>query len=200
MRLLLVFILSLLLFVPPATAQAPAGKTKTTTARTFVETLDMSSGLATVQGFIDAYAASNYITAYYLLSPPAKIAFSDQVNSFNAARLFPKLTGVAPPGSVFSTRPVVQDMIDDKIMDGALIFDDIMLAAERNSMLPFDLRNASAPSATIDRADQARYMVATQGDPSFVVISAVRLSNGEWRVDRIVWAASDPEARPWDKK
>ena len=91
-------------------------------------------------------------------------------------------------------------MLTDVTPDAAMMFDDLMIAAERQGVLPFDLRNAGVPSATIDRADQGRYMVSTQGDPGVVLISTIRLSNNDWRVERVVWAASDPAARPWGKK
>ena len=92
------------------------------------------------------------------------------------------------------------DLVTDVTPDGALIFDDLMIAAERQGVLPFDLRQAGLPSATIDEADQGRYLVSTGGRPAVVIISTIRLSNGDWRIERVVWAASDPYARPWGRK
>jgi hypothetical protein len=204
MRMLLVTVPFLLLLALPATAQEGQGKTKSPPAplesRTFVESLDMSSGLAVTEEFIAAYAASDYLAVYYLLSPNAKMDFVKTVNQLNIARLFPRLDSTAPAGSVYDTAPMEQDMVSDVTPDGAMMFDDLMMAAERQGVLPFDLRTAGVPSATIDQADQGRYMVATQADPGYVLISTIRLSNGDWRVERVVWAASDPAARPWGKK
>jgi len=193
-----------MLLAVPAIAQEAGGKTKSspapTTSRTFVEGLDMSSGLAVVEEFIAAYAESDYLAAYYLLSPNAKMDFLKAVNEYNQATLFPRLNGSAPEGSIFALGGKEQDMLTDVTPDAAMMFDDLMIAAERQGVLPFDLRNAGVPSATIDRADQGRYMVSTQGDPGVVLISTIRLSNNDWRVERVVWAASDPAARPWGKK
>ena len=204
MRLLFVSMSLLLLLALPATGQQSAGKTKPlpapTTSRTFVESLDMSSGRAVVDEFIAAYAASDYLAAYYLLSPNAKMDFLTAVNEYKPAKLFPRLDTYALAGSVFATGDREQDMLTDVTPDGAMMFDNLMIAAERQDVLPFDLRNAGTPSATIDQADQGRYMVSAQGDPAVVLISTIRLSNGDWRVERVVWAASDPSARPWGRK
>jgi hypothetical protein len=42
--------------------------------------------------------------------------------------------------------------------------------------------------------------VEAKGEPAVVFVSTIKLSDGTWRVERVVWAASDPEARPWGFK
>jgi hypothetical protein len=195
-RLMFAFALLMPLVAMPA-AEAQSGKSKETQARTYLDGLDMSSGLAVTQGFIDAFGASDYFRAYFLLSPEAKQSFLNTINSFNVAQLLPAVAGSLGPTGSFLDSSVAQDIMQDTLVDGATLFDDLMVTAEKSGALPFDLDNSGPPSATIDQETQARFIVATQGTPGAVIISALRLSNGDWRVDRIVWAASDPEARPW---
>ena len=104
MRSLFVLALSLVLIAMPVVAQETGGKTKTQPpARTLVESLRMSSGLAAVNAFITAYAASDYVSAYFLLSPGAKTDFLTGVNDSIRPGCFRIWMPVLPP-AVCSTR------------------------------------------------------------------------------------------------
>ncbi len=202
MRVLIASALIVSLFAPPAIAQEATQKTKTTPQhRTYVESIDMSSSEATLRGFLDAYAASDFFKAYYLLSPEAKSGFLNKIYEFNEAHLFPGMSagygayGLAPEGE-----PLADDVAKDIYLDSAVVFDNTMLKARNEGLLPFDVPANANISRLFEREDQARYNVGVVANSGFAIISTIRLSNGEWRIEKIVLPSSDPDARPWGFK
>lgn len=198
MRMVLALTVALAALALPATAQE-AGKSKTPPApRTYIDSVDRSSSEAVMRGFVEAYAARDYYKAWILLSPEAKTAFTTKLYEFNEAQLFPGMeasTGVRGTGAELAT-----DIAKEIYIEGALIFDRTMVHATTADLLPFDLAPGAFSSATFERDDQGRYMVEAKGEPAVVLISTIKLSDGSWRVERIVWATSDPQARPWGLK
>src|SRR5690606_28019733 len=63
----------------PATAQE---------GRTFVERLELDTPEEAVQSFIDAFAAKDFLAAYFMLTPPARNQFTNTYYSFNVASYF----------------------------------------------------------------------------------------------------------------
>lgn len=201
MRSLFVLPLAAMLLAVPASAEEAATKSKTPLARTYVESIDMSDSQTVLRGFIEAFAATDFARAYLLLSPDAKLGFVTRVNEYNVARLFPDLPEDASLGGLRANdERIGSDVLRETFLDASLMFDTAMLGAKQAGALPFDFDSGAFFSPTFERADQARYLVTAKGEPATVVISTIRLSNGDWRVERIVWGHSDPEARPWGFK
>ncbi|MGB3338408.1 MAG: hypothetical protein WBA73_14635 [Devosia sp.] len=201
MRAQLVLAVVLVSLSLPAEAQEAPQKSKTATHRTYAESIDMSDSQVALRGFIEAFAASDYARAYMLLSPDAKTDFVTKVYEYNSAQFFPDLPeGATLGGVLLPDEQVGPDIIKDTLLDGASMFDRVMLGAEQAEALPFDFEAGAFFSPTFEQEDQARYLVTAKGEPATVVISTVRLSNGDWRVERIVWGFSDPQGRPWGFK
>ena len=197
MRIFLALTLALAALTLPAEAEEPA-KTKTSQPpRTYIESIDRSSSPAVLRGFVEAYAAADYFRAWTLLSPEAKTDFTTRIFAFNEAQLFP---GMAASTGVAGSSTLGDDLIKEIYLDGALIFDRTMTHARAAGLLPFELAPGAFSSATFERDDQARYMVEAIGEPSVLLISTIKLSDGSWRVERVVWGTSDPEGRPWGYK
>lgn len=201
MRMFLALAVALVTLTLPAMAQEAGSKTKTTQApRTYVDGIDKSSSEAVLRGFVEAYAAGDYYKAWILLSPAAKTAFTTKLYEFNEAQLFPGMeasTGVA--GAHPGLEPA-SDILKEIYLEGARMFDSTMVHARTANLLPFDLAPGAFSSPTFEHDDQARYLVEAKGEPAVVIISTIKLSDGSWRVERVVWATSDPEARPWGFK
>jgi len=200
MRVFLALMLALAALALPATAQE-AGKTKAPQLpRTYIESIDRSSSEAVLRGFVEAYAAEDYYRAWILLSPEAKTAFSNKLFEFNEAQLFPGMEAGTGALGRQTTDEIGLDILKEVNLEGALLFDRTMVHAKAEGLLPFDLEPGAFSSATFERDDQGRYMIEAKGEPAVVLISTIKLSDGSWRVERVVWAASDPEARPWGLK
>ncbi|KFL30563.1 hypothetical protein JP75_13800 [Devosia riboflavina] len=197
MRIFLALTVALAALALPVAAQE--AKTKTPPQpRTYVDSIDRSTSEAALRGFVEAYAAGDYYRAWLLLSPEAKTDFTTRLYEFNEAQLFPGMeasTGVRGPGA-----ELADDIAKEIYLEGALIFDRTMVHARSEGLLPFDLEPGAFSSATFEHEDQGRYMVEAKGRPAVILISTIRLSDGSWRVERVVWATSDPEARPWGFK
>ena len=198
MRMILALTVALAALALPVAAQE-GGKTKTPPVpRTYIDGIDRSTSEAALRGFVEAYAAGDYYKAWVLLSPEAKTDFTTRLYEFNEAQLFPGMeasTGVRGAGA-----ELADDIAKEIYLEGALIFDRTMVHAKAADLLPFDLAPGAFSSPTFEHDDQARYTVEAQGEPAVVIISTIKLSDGSWRVERVVWAASDPEARPWGFK
>ena len=198
MRMFLALTVALAAIALPAVAQEAATKTKTAPQpRTYVDSIDRSTSEAVLRGFIEAYAAGDYYKVWVLLSPEAKTAFTTRLYEFNEAQLF---AGMAASTGVRGSLDLGDDLLEEIYLDGALIFDRTMVHAEAADLLPFDLAPGAFSSPTFEQDDQARYTVGATGEPAVVIISSIKLSDGTWRIDRVVWATSDPEARPWGFK
>lgn len=198
MRMLVVCTLVLAALSLPGLAQDAPRKTKAPQYRTYADSIDMRSSQASLRGFLDAYAASDFFKAYLLLSPDAKSDFLNKVFEFNEAHLFPGMAaGKGPTGGHADSDILAGDLLRDIYLDGVVVFDQTMLSARNIGVLPFDFEAGAVFSPTFERESEARYNVQAKGQPANVIISTVRLSNGDWRIERIVWPASDPEARPW---
>lgn len=197
MRLTLALTAIVLALASPAAAQDGKSKTKNAPIpRTYIESIDMSSSEAALRGFLDAYAAEDFLKAYLLLSPDAKAAFVNKIFEFNEAQLFPGL----PAGAAGDPDDAGEDVLKEIYLDGPLMFDRLLVKAKAAGALAFDFEPDAFFSPTFEQADQARYTVDAKGQPEVVIISTIKLSNGDWRVERVVWATSDPDATPWGFK
>jgi hypothetical protein len=165
--------------------------------RTPISALDMSTPQSSAMTFINANIRSDYFTAYFLLSPDAKEGFTQAAND-DQRRLFPDAGTEAIPGSKFSEISSDQaDLVADMRNDAVLVFDDLMLSAEQNRMLPFTFGPGAAVTAIDHTNGKARLEVATGSDPHMILMEMVEMSNGQWRIDRIGWNNSSQTARPW---
>ncbi|WP_449396332.1 hypothetical protein [Devosia riboflavina] len=198
MRMVVALTMALVALALPAAAQDGPGKTKTPPRpRTYIESIDMRSSEAVLRGFVEAYAASDFYKVWVLLSPEAKTAFTTALYDFGEPQLFP---GMEATTGVRGSSQLGDDLLKEIYLDGALIFDRTMVHAETANLLPFELPPGAFSSPTFERDDQARYSVEAKGEPAVVFVSTIKLSDGTWRVERVVWAASDPQARPWGFK
>lgn len=178
-------------------SQAHAAKTKSE-GRTLVERLDMSSPAAAAKTFLDAYSASDYVTAYFLLSPDAKQGFNELVGSFNFSTLFPGAPASSVPGSKVWGDAAMDDVSFDMLLSTPIAFDDLLYAAEQSGLLAFTLGTPAiaAPTSALDGV-LALPVSNEGGKPAALTLEMILMSNGQWRVDRIVWDGSDASKRPW---
>lgn len=165
-------------------------------ARTPIAAIDASTPEAAAEAFIEAHRRGDYFTAWYLLSPAAKRGFLTAVQYLNTRKLFPAVEGFQIPGSVFFAEER-SDLIDDLMVDPALLFDDLMYAAERQDLLPFTFGPDAEITAVGTRDEPASLAMRTGGEPPLLGLELVRMSTGDWRLDRVHWAGSGTDARPW---
>ena len=165
--------------------------------RTFVDRLPLDTPQGAVTGFIEAFNAKDFATAYYMLSPEAKQTFVDSYYAYNSARYFNVGDSSFIEGSLLSEADISDDELAEVGSDTALIFDNLVFHAEENGELPFDFTNAKA-TLVEDTGDAKEAVVTIEGGkPTPLRVDAILLYNGDWRIDRIHWAGSDAELKPW---
>ena len=131
-----------------------------------------------------------------LFSPDAQRDFSEVLFG-PEYKLIPRMKDGELPGSVLFNKALNTDEV---LGDPSLTFDDVMFAAQRADILPFTL-GAGAKLGKVDKqAKQATIDVVTDGKPAAITLQMVLLSSGRWKVDRVVWAGSSTDARPWAAK
>lgn len=164
--------------------------------RTFVDRLALDTPQGTAKAFIEAFNAKDFATAYYMLSPEAKRNFIDSYYAYTAGRYFNVGAPGVIEGSLLSDSTISDDELAEVGDDTALIFDNLVFHAEANGELPFDLTNA-APSLVEPTGDTTALITVEGGTPAKLLMDAVLLYNGDWRIDRIHWTGSDASLKPW---
>jgi hypothetical protein len=165
--------------------------------RTFIDRLPLETPQSAAEAFISAFNAKDYALAYYMMTPEARQTFVDSYYAYNAGRYF-KLddTGFVA-GSLLSDSDISEGELAEVGSDTALIFDNLVFHADQNGEMPFSLGNAKAALVEDGDSNTQATVVIEGGEPARILIDAVLLYNGDWRIDRIHWAGSDPAQKPW---
>lgn len=138
MRRLAVLALALIVpFASVAQTAAPAGD-----LRTFFETLDMATPEGAVRQFIDAFGRSDFVVAFFLLSPDAKRGFVTAIETYNEAALFLPAADGAFLGARVLPGETHPDVMWDLSTDAASLFNAYLALARETGRMPFDLSGA----------------------------------------------------------
>ncbi|MBJ3785334.1 hypothetical protein [Devosia sediminis] len=184
---LAVFGLALLSLIGPAPAQE---------GRTLIDRMALDTPEQAVQSLIEAFAAEDYLSVYFILTPQAKEEFAYNYATFNVAQYFVlRDTGWIDGSFHSSIEDIDEERLIDLRNDVPLIFDDIVLHATANGQMPFSLADGMIQSSTPGDEDVVQVEVSADGQT--LTIEAREVYTGDWRIDRIGWPGSDPEGRPW---
>lgn len=163
--------------------------------RTYVDSLVGTTPEHAVETFVDRFAAKDYFSVYYQLSPRAREQFFVTIaRMFSFAVFFDGPGDAVPPGSAYDPD---RDRNDELPHDRSLNFDNLLVHADKAGWLPFGFTEHTEIVAVEARDDDALATVATGTEPAEVQIRLVANPSGQWYVDRITWAGSDHESRPW---
>lgn len=180
----------------PARPIAPA-------PRTYLDSLDLATPEETVTAFIDAFVARDYFKAYFLLSPAAKRAPFDPMQPLQLPILLPGIDVEDLPGTgLHRNIPRADELAFDTMHDPAIVFDRLLLAAERQGALPFVLQGASIDEIGViglasGPAAMPEVNVTVTAPADDLTFHLTQLPNNQWRIDQITWLGSLDWARPW---
>jgi hypothetical protein len=165
--------------------------------RIYPHTLRADSAEALAQDFVDAFAAKNYFAVYFMLSPAVKAGLFDPGTMLQLPQLLPGIdVGDLPGTGVYRNSPRPDELALDTMHDPALVFDRLLLAADRQGVLPFDLTDAKIGPVE-KTGDGATVALVTRKDPGNIVLHLVEMSAGWWRLDQVSWPGSLDWAKPW---
>lgn len=167
--------------------------------RTIIERLESHTPEQAAKVFVGAFMAEDYVAAYFLLSPHARRGFSEAIQSFSLDTLFVGLdNGGQVPGSVLAEGASFSD--DDNyavLTEPVLNFDNLVFAASQGGFLPIRLITPQLGAPTMSSEGLLIISVTNDGEPKALSLELVPTARGTWLVDRISWAGSAPDMRPW---
>ncbi|HBN9495257.1 hypothetical protein [Pseudomonas aeruginosa] len=174
-------------------------------ARTYYESLDMSSPEASARSFVGAWAKRDFMTAYLLLSPQAEEEAARSIDDFMAHRLVPGFDMAdqqASPAYASAGLPIQKIIAGESPVlefntDPTRRFDALLGYAAAKSKLPFALTTSTRLEAGPAEANQATFTAVTPMAET-LELTFQRQPSGRWKLDRVSWPGISSEARPWD--
>jgi hypothetical protein len=121
------------------------------------------------------------------------------VQSFNLGGLLPGAKPSEMAGSrVWDAGKPTGDVPSEILINPALMFDDLLFAAESQRMLPFVIGNPQVEApGSLTEVGLELPVRNIGGVPDKLMLLLIIVEDGTWRVDRITWAGSNSEGRPW---
>jgi hypothetical protein len=163
-------------------------------ARTFYESLDLSTPDAAAETFVNAFARDDFMTVWLVLDPQAQFAFQQYANFLEHDRLIRVEVVDDLQGQL---QEVWAPDNPDRSIDAWYLFDQIMLIADRNDAFVIDLSGTVALGESTSVGDSAEVPAEVDGIPGTVVIRLTGSSSGRWRVHQVVVPGGDEERIPW---
>jgi len=152
----------------------------------YIDDFDYSSPTAVAEQFTDHMANADFLSAYYLLSPEAKDAFSIAISSGEAGAIFPGLEQFQYP-ALIGTQNAPRDVLDDLGMDWARLFDDMLAGATQDGQMPFSF-DGGAVEVVMETPGGAE--AAIDGATDGLRLGLSETGWGEWRVNALAWSDS----------
>ncbi len=200
----LVFILILLVFTSACSLQSLFGGSGKDQARTYYDTLDLSTPEEAVKTFTEAFQKEDFMTVYMVLDQSTQFRLNQYLRMLDYHSLIQ-----------FEDREDLEEIFDDVacISDGLgsgehscgdmwYIFDEMMLSAKKNDALLIDLSGEvevieTEDSETESDEDAMDVITTVEGIDGEVVFRMVESNEGRWRVYQVILEDGDEEMRPW---
>jgi hypothetical protein len=170
-----------------------AGDAAAQTGRTPFERLPLDSPEAAVARFVDAYRQRDYVTVYWILSPAAQKAWTDDFYAFNMEPLIAKLPDRRASEIMRTAFPPMNQWDQT---DVSWVFDHVMVAAGAVGALPVKMPQDGAAGKPQPRPDGAVTIGFGQGAAA-VKFRLVRAPSGQWRVFSVSAGGGNPDRAPW---
>ena len=160
-------------------------------ARTYFESLDLSTPDAAAEEFVEAFDSSDYMTVWLTLDTHAQRAW---ISSFN---LLQYRTILRVDESI---RGEMSDLFSSFVWESSdywYVFDQMMLLAEENEALLIDLEPEGLNAGTVNDDGTATVVGEFAGIDGEVTIHLTESPDGRWRVQQVMPPNGDPDSVPW---
>ncbi|MCP4964770.1 MAG: hypothetical protein GY926_06000, partial [bacterium] len=160
-------------------------------ARTYYESLDMSSPMSAAEAFVEAFDADDYMAVWMLLDYFAQREIWTNINLLQYGQV------------IRSTNLPDRNALGDEMSatigettDRWYVFDRIMQLADANDALLIDVSPLSltAGETTGDTADVVAELEGIEGE---VIIRLSKSPKGNWRVRQVIVPGGDETQIPW---
>ncbi len=171
----------------------PWPATPTGEARTYYDTLDLSTPEAAVQTFVDAFQREDFPTVYLVFAPETQLLFQQMINRLRINYLVRGEAWADLAGEITFVR---EGLGHGEQSDGEIwfLFDEMMLAAKKHDGLLIDLSG----TVTIQSAQESETLLedydglvidviaAVDGIEGDVTFRMVQAPSGRWRVYQVL--------------
>jgi hypothetical protein len=149
-------------------------------ARTYYESLDLSSPEAAVETFTDAFARDDFMTVWMVLDPFAHVRLSRSLNLLQYSE-------VVGPDATDDLQDWMHNEFSFETMEGLgelLWFDQLMLIADRNDAFLVDL-SGTVEIGTVAVEDHEAVVTAEVEGQGTVEFFLTVPSSGRWKISRV---------------
>lgn len=162
-------------------------------ARTYYESLDLSTSTAAVETFTDAFADDDFMTVWLVLAPEAQFRVQQDLNLLQYGALIGR-PAMDELRTWFNDDSFFESM---EHSDPWYFFDQIMLIADANGGLLIDLTGDTDIESDEVTGDQATVTAQVDGIEGDVEFRLRATPTGRWRVRQVIVPGGDPEVIPW---
>lgn len=165
-------------------------------ARTYCESLDLSSPEATVTTLTDAFARDDFMTVWFTFDPFARSHLQNAIDLLQYRQ-------VIGEGAMEDLRAWLQDDMffeSLEVRDQWYLFDQIMVIADSNDAFLIDLSDTvriDAVEPMEDTVDTVHVSATVEGIEGEVVFVTTALIPNRWRIHQVIVPGGDKELYPW---
>jgi hypothetical protein len=197
---LLAFILILLVF----TSACSKNKDDKEQARTYYDTLDLSTPEESVKTFTDAFQKEDFMTVYMILDQSSQMNLVQKLRQWRYRELV-RFEDGDDLEEVFEDVSCIAEGLgsgEHSCGDMWYIFDEMMVSAKEKGILLIDLSGDveiidTENSETHVGDDAVDVIAKVEGIEDEVVFRMVESKEGRWRVFQVIVAGGDEEIIPW---
>jgi hypothetical protein len=186
------------MFAPVVLAALLASCSASTTldgARTYYESLDLSSPRHAVATFVDAFSRNDFMTVWLVFSPYAEDELRQDINLLQYSQIID--TEAVPNFQSLFMSEVVQHLYDWEFHEASYFFDRIMLFADRHDAYLIDLTEAVTVTGQLVEADYADVTATVTGIEGTVTFRMALSPTGRWRVQQVIVSGGDTTSIAW---
>ena len=170
-------------------------------ARTYYESLDLSTPEAAVERFTSAFQQEDYETVFLILSPLAQRQIANRINTIYYQELI-KVDDGTEVKDVLGNTPMFNVIDEWEHRTSSYLFDTIMLAAKQHSAFLIDLSGTMSILRTEQLSDNSGSSIvdvvsSVEGTEGNVIFRMEQAPSGRWRVRQVIVPDGNEELIPW---
>jgi hypothetical protein len=165
-------------------------------ARTYYESLDLSTPRRAVTTLVDAFGRNDFMTVWLVLDPFAQDEFRSNLNLVRYSQI---LDTAAFPDYQTALQTEFLPMASWDSHDLWYLFDSLMLLADRHQAFLIDLSGpveitGETTEGPFDYTDVTARVAGIEGEVTFRMSQA---PSGRWRVFQVIVPGGDTRLVPW---
>ncbi len=162
-------------------------------ARTYFESLDLSTPIASAETFLDAFARDDFMTVWLALYPNTQKMIELQLDLLQLRVVIDHL---AIPHAEFEE---IYESFPPESIGAWYLFDALMLAADEYDAFIIDLSGPVRITDTTVDGDEAELSAEAAGIEGTVTLHMTKSFKGSWRIREITMGAEGDQPVVWPR-